>query len=184
MKPMTYIAAPGALMPVARFVARFEREFQTGKYYTLGPVTERSAESHNLYFACVHLTWLNLPHPIDERFAGHEGEQDFRKWCLIKRGWCHTKVVPFETQEDADRALAIVLSLPTFVVALAEEKVLTIKVARTQKLKRNDPDGMEKKDFEASKRDVIEECCFWLKMAEEELVAAAKSQMVKERKVA
>lgn len=184
MKSITYQATPGALMPVARFVGRFEREFEVGRYYTLAPVTERSAESHNLYFACVHLAWLNLPHPIAERFAGQEGQDDFRKWCLIKRGWCHTKIEVFETEEDAKKAHAVIVALPTFVVVIQEEKMLTVKVARTQKLKRNDPDGMDKKDFEASKRDVIEECCYWLNMTEGELVAAAKSQMVREKKVA
>lgn len=181
MKPITYRCTPMALMPLERFMERFEREFEVGKYYALEPVTERSRESHNLYFACVHLAWLNLPHPFADRFNGPDGDDDLRKWCLIKRGWCHRKIEVFETEEDAKKAHAMILALPTFVVVVQEGAMLTVYTARTQKLKRNDPDGMDKKDFEASKRDVIEECCFLVKLKEEELVAEAKRQMVREK---
>ena len=169
------------MMPLERFTERFEREFEVGKYYTLEPVKERSRESHNLYFACVNFAWLNLPHPLSDRFTGPDGDDDFRKWCLIKRGWCYRKIEVFETEDDAKKTHAVILALPTFVVVVQEGTMLTIMVARTQRLLKNDPEGMDKKDFEASKRDVIEECCFWLKMTEKELVAAAKSQMVREK---
>jgi hypothetical protein len=176
MRPITYLCTPNALMPVARFAERFEREFQVGKYYTLELVTERSRESHNLYFACVHVAWANLQSPLSERFAD---DDEFRKWCLIIRGFRHQHVTVFSAPSDAVAAATAIRRLRDFSVTVVDDNTLTVLTAKTQKLRRNDPDGMDKKDFEASKEAVIEEAAFRIGLSVEQLVAEAKKQMVR-----
>jgi hypothetical protein len=165
-------------MPVPRFAERYEREFQTGKYYTLELVTERSRESHNLYFACVHVALANLQAPLADRFAD---DDEFRKWCLIKRGFRHQRITVFSSNADAVLGASVAQNLRDFSVTVVEDNVLTVLTAKTQKFRRNDPEGMDKKDFEASKEAVIEECAVLIGLSVEQLVAEAKKQMVRER---
>jgi hypothetical protein len=177
---MTYLCTPGALMPVARYAERYECEFQVGKYYTLEPVTERSRESHNLYFACVHVAWANLQAPLADRFVDAD---EFRKWCLIVRGFRHQRITVFSSNADAILGAAVAQNLRDFSVTVVEDNMLTVLTAKTQKLSRNDPGGMDKKDFEASKEAVIEEASFRIGLSVEQLVAEAKKQMVREKRV-
>jgi hypothetical protein len=193
MTSITYHCAKEGMVPLARYAAEYARRYVLGKYYTLQEVTERSRESHNLYFKCVEVAWLNLPHGIAERFStdARLGPDQFRKWCLIMVGLHDQTVEPFDTEEDARRMATIlatqIAKQEGFVVVSIDEatrRVVTILVARTQKQKKNDPNGMDKKDFEASKTAVLEYACSWIRMGVEELVAEAKKQMVRQKRVA
>lgn len=179
MKPITYYCTDDGMVPLARFSVDYERQFQAGKYYALAPVIERSAGQHGLYFKCVTVAWDNLPHEFGENF---KTDEHYRQHCLIEAGFLHQRSTLYSTHEDAKAAAADVKSLPTYSECEVVGRRLTTRTAKTQKYKRNDPDGMDKKDFKASMDAVLLIAAGDIGLTVEQLVEEAKKQMVRLRR--
>lgn len=167
------------MVPVARDADKF-KQYKDGKYYDLEEARERSIQSHNLYFKAVGITWLNLPERDRDLYAT---DDHWREFCLIKAGFRKERVAVMPSPEAAQAcALGADWSATirkNFVVTYVEGNIVHILVARTQKMIKNDPDGMDKKDFEASKQAVLEICAaVWPGlMTVDQLLEEAKRQM-------
>ena len=127
------------------------------------------------------MTFENLPEQKQHRYGS---AQHWREHCLIKAGFRHEVVQPVESQQMAQQmalfvAILVMKRLKRFVVAYAAGATVVVLVARTQKMLKNDPDGMDKKDFEASKQAVLEICAAqWPGlMTVDQLLEEAKRQM-------
>jgi hypothetical protein len=157
--PVRYRWSGEAMVPLARF-ARRAASFVVGQVYDLEEVAERSKESHNHFFACVHTAWLNLPEMYADRFGDDpkEGPEKLRKWCLIKAGFSKEHLVVATTAEQAERIAALAGLLDPFAVVLVDGTLVRVMIAKTQKLRRSGRDGMDKREFEASKEAVLREC--------------------------
>ena len=179
---VTYRKTPECMIPIARDLQKYHREYEDDKHYTLEEIRERSLKSHNTYFAAVHLTWLNRPEIDRQLFPT---EDHWREFCLIKAGFCKERVwiVPADPQEFPQFFAQVVdwtSSLKkNFVVTTTEGNITHVLYAKTQKMLKNDPDGMDKKDFEASKNAVLEICATqWPGlMTVDQLLEEAKRQM-------
>jgi len=174
------------MVPVARDAAKFNKAFEAGKYYRLDEAKERTLESHNLYFAAVAYAWENLP----EQRATNEAvyrelfatDDHWRQFCLIKAGFRHEIVQVFDTAIDAQRSASIQARTAKargeeFVITTATDNVLTVYIARTQRMLRSGNGGMDKTDFEASKDAVLEISAHTIKIGVDQLVAEAKRRM-------
>jgi len=146
--------------PLARLRARCQKAFAIGQYADLEIVEERSPESHGHFMASVTRAWRNLPEPYAERFGDDEkkGTEALRKWCLIKAGFRNERTYVAQSPEAAQAMAMFIGPLDEFAVIVADGNLVTVLTAKTQKLRRNSDDGMDKKEFEASKEAVLRIC--------------------------
>lgn len=146
----------GATMtPLPRFLGRCADDFAVGGIYRLRRDKDRSDESHGHYFACIHQAFVNLPERYAERFAS---EEHLRKWCLIRAGYRNEHTVIAASAAEAREIAVLAGVLDEFAVVHAEDNIVTVWVAKSQKRKKLDGDGMDKEEFEASKEAVLREC--------------------------
>lgn len=132
---------------------------QIGKSYECEEITdaERSLESHDHYFACVKKGWENLPEWLADRFPGERtGPNKLRKWCLCKRGYRREFTGAMETGAQLAAIMQMALWIDEYAVVVSEGLVVTVYVAKSQKMRKNGGD-MSKREFEQSKADVLEE---------------------------
>ena len=122
--------------------------FVIGQVYTLEEVHSRSGKTHNHYFACLHDAWLNLPENMAEDFVN---EEHFRKWALIRCGFCDSRTYVAPNKADAVRVAALVKPLDSHAVVMVRDCVLTVLTARSQSVK-----AMGAKEFQASKTAVLD----------------------------
>jgi hypothetical protein len=141
--------------PMARLLRRCQQTFQPGQIADLEPTAERSPESHGHYFACLHQAFVNLPEAYADRFAS---EEHLRKWCLIKSGYRSERTFVAASPEAAHSMAAFIAPLDEYAVIVVHGNLISVLTAKTQKLRRNGDDGMDKKEFEASKDDVLRVC--------------------------
>src|SRR5581483_593963 len=94
--PFKWDADAAVMVPLRRNIAL--RHFVDEQVYTLEDVQDRSANSHNHYFASLHEAWVNLPEAIAERFLNEEA---FRKYCLIKCGYYTERQIVCSTKAEA-----------------------------------------------------------------------------------
>lgn len=167
------------MVPDERDLERFRAQFEPGKIYWLIEQHERSNESHGLYFAALKLGFENLP---DDKRGMCPTVDDWRSFALIATDFYNTIVQVFDSPADAiaGSIMAAMLARRTedFVITEVEGSILTVYVAKSQKTLRTDPiNGMDKKDFEASKQAVLEYTCTFIGMDVDTLMAEAKARM-------
>jgi hypothetical protein len=138
----------GVMKPLPRFTIRCDREFVVGERYSLIQHEERSGATHRHFFACINDAFTNLPEDLAGRFKTAE---HLRKWALIKCGYCEERTLVFSTPLDARRAAAFVTSMDDYVVVLIKGSIVSVYSAASQS-----PRAMNKDEFQASKRDVLE----------------------------
>ena len=155
----TYQWEGGVLRPLTVFVEQAAKQFAEGACYQLALVDERSQAAHNHYFGLIKEAFDTLPEHWGDRFAN---EDHLRQWCLIKRGFRKESIVVATSLKQAGSIAALASTLNNYAVVQVRENIVTVYVARTQKLLRNHPDGMDKHDFQASKQAVLEECAHML----------------------
>ncbi len=145
--------------PLADFVQQCTA-FAVGQIAAFKEDKERAEESHRHYFACVREAWRQRPEYLVDRFGTDEkqGADKLRKWCLIKAGFCDRRIFVAASTEQALAYVANAGWIDDSVVSFIEGNVVTTLRARTQKMKKSGEDGMDKKDFEASKEAVLREC--------------------------
>ena len=143
-----------AMKPLPRF-AKACANFVGGHVYRLKEDKERSDESHGFYFACLHTAFETLPEKYADRFAS---EEHLRKWCLVKCGYRKEHTIVASSESAAQKIAALASVLDEFAVVHVESEIVTVWVAKTQKMKRTSDDGMDKEEFEASKEAVLREC--------------------------
>lgn len=169
----------GVMVPDERDLDRFRAQFEPNKIYWLVEQHERSNESHNLYFAALALGFENLP---EDKKGICPTVDDWRSFALIATDFYNTIVQVFDSKADAIAGSVMVALLAKrtddFVITEVAGNILTVYIAKSQKLLRTDPiNGMDKKDFEASKQAVLEYTCTFIGMDVDTLMAEAKARM-------
>lgn len=138
----------GVLVPTKRFEQVATRHFEAGKHYLMDEVQERSAASHNHFFASMHEAWANLPEEHAERFQTAE---HLRKFCLIKAGYADQRQIVCASKAEAQRFAAFIRPMDDYAIVVATEAVVTVYTAKSQSMK-----AMGKKDFQTSKDRCLE----------------------------
>lgn len=146
--PLPYEWTGEAMVPLPRVATMADKEFVIGEMYRLAPYEERSANSHNHYFAALNEAWQNLPEDIAERFPTAE---HLRKWCLIKAGYRDERTIVASSKAEAQRIAAFVKPMDEFAVVAVKEATVIVATAKSQSHR-----AMGKKDFGESKQAVLE----------------------------
>lgn len=136
----------GVLVPQGRTAMFCDDEFGEGEIITFERHEERSARSHNHYFACIAEAWNNLP-DADERFPTPEA---LRKWALIRSGWCIENTHVASSPEQAN-LIAAFMGNSEGVIIVVRDNVVKRYTAKSQSVK-----AMNKQQFQQSKVDVLD----------------------------
>lgn len=163
---LSYRWEGGVMRPLPRHAHAAAQQFDEGNVYDLEPSSERSKVTHDHYFACIATAFENLPELYKDRFADPE---DLRKWCLIKRNYRNEKIIVASSKRQASEIASLSSWLDEFAVVHVRGKIVAVYTAKTQRMKRNSPNGMDKQEFQASKQAVLEECAFMIGVTVEEL---------------
>ena len=140
--------------PLGRSRRDCDKDFVVGQVYRLEHIEERSEASHRHYFATVHEAWANLPEEIADQFPTSEM---FRKFCLIKTGYCTQQQHVATTRAEAQRMRAFAGRLTggtdDYAIITIDGTVVTVWRAESQSYK-----AMGKKRFTESKQAVLDYC--------------------------
>ncbi len=147
--PMRY-EGDGEFRAASRHAGLCDRLFVVGETYPLAVHEDRSWNSHRHYFAAIKDAWENLPEDQAERFPSPE---HLRKYCLVRAGYSNSQTVVCESAAEARRFISLAKSLDEFCVVTIREKVATVFTAKSQSVK-----AMGAREFQDSKRKVLDEC--------------------------
>lgn len=159
-----------AMVPAPRYANAAAKQFAEGEEYTLDQIEERSMASHKQYFAALNSGYKNLPDNVGFRKKNDgsfeldlEGNRiptwpsvkHYRKWLLIETGWYIQKEI---AEANATYAKRLAIWIRNDIGEEAEywrigrnDNVVVIRIAKSQaKMAMKN-----KKEFEASKRDVL-----------------------------
>lgn len=144
---LEYLGEGKFAAPNAHWRALADRHYEKGSRTPMVAHQYRSRASHSHYFAALNDAWANLP---DDQKMLFPSAEHFRKYLLIKTGWCdiHTFVMA-----DADQARRLQRELRShneFALVLAKDAVVTQCVAKSQSER-----AMGKQEFQKSKDDVL-----------------------------
>lgn len=139
--------ADEVMKPIARFASLCRDKFVVGRIYTL-EIKERSEESHDHYFACLHKAWLHLPESIEKEFGNEIG---FRKKMLIWANYFDETLFLCSSNEEAHGVAAVCMGLDQYAEITVEGSLLRIRKAKSQKKKL-----MGNREFQASKQAVFD----------------------------
>jgi hypothetical protein len=158
-------------VPLKRYVARAQARFDEGEVNALLPAYERSKESHDHFFVLGDLAYENLPEIYEGRWANAE---HLRKWCLIKAGFRKEFTWVANSPEHAFSAIPFIQQLDEYAVVMADENIVTVYTAKTQKMRKSGQDGMGKEEFQASKDAVMRE---WSKLLGVDVATLQKQEV-------
>jgi hypothetical protein len=143
--PMRMLWDGEAFIPKVPALA--DRHYVVGETYSLVPHEDRSAASHNHYFASVTEAHNNLPEHLAERFPTPE---HLRKFALIKAGYRDERSIVCASKAEALRVKAFVEPIDDYALVIADGALVTVFTAKSQKLR-----AMGKKAFAESKDAVL-----------------------------
>lgn len=163
--------------PLPRFVVLC-RDFVVGAVAELEEVIERSSKTHRHYFACIKQAWVNLPEEYKDLFPDVEphGPEHLRKWCLIKAGYRKESTIIMPSVSEAVRVSTFAAQIiDDYAISIVADNIVKVYTARTQAMrKNNEEDGMDKREFQASKQAVLEICAHMIAVDVDTLSRMAK----------
>lgn len=142
----TYDAERSVMVPRRPNLA--DKTYVDGEEYRLSVIEKRSEASHRAYFAELHSAWLNLPDDRAEQFIN---ENHFRKWLLIKTGYCDERQIVCSTKAEAERIGAFVRSMSPYTLVTVKDRIVTAYEAKSQSYR-----SMSRAEFNKSKQAVLE----------------------------
>jgi hypothetical protein len=149
MKPIICFWDGTVMVPLLRFAKLAAQQFTIGKQYRVAVQNDRSVASHNHYFAAIETQWRKLLWgPLGSKFQTSE---QLRHYALIQCGWYHQRWATFSTQKDADKAAMLISQHLKKELVLVEDARVSVLTAQSQSRAE-----MGDKDFQASKKDVLE----------------------------
>ena len=146
--PMLWEWDGEALHPQAHFVKTCNRRLVIGQTYSMVEELARSAQSHNHFFAAITEIWHSLPDHMADQFPTAE---HFRKFCLIKCGFCEHRQHVCANVVDAARLEAFVKPMDSYAVISRSKSVVNVWTAQSQALR-----SMSGKEFQECKTKVLD----------------------------
>lgn len=126
---------------------RADANYVIGERYLVEAQEQRSAASHNHFFACVQAAWHSLPPCIVERFRSPD---HLRRYALIKSGYCDQREFACRSVAEANRLAAFIEPMDSYAVVSVSNAVVTVFTAKSQSLR-----AMGNKEFQKSKDAVL-----------------------------
>lgn len=149
ISPVTFSWDGEVMRPVTSGAARrADRVFVVGETYPLVVHEDRSAASHNHYFAAIAEGWRNLPEALAAKIPSAE---HLRKRALIDAGFCDEEIVDCGNQDIAKTVGATIRKHDDFAVIFIRDQFVIIRTAKSQSAR-----SMNKADFQRSKEAVLE----------------------------
>lgn len=147
--PVKFIWEGDAMKPAAPYYQKLaDKYFCIGEAYMMAEHQERSAKSHNHFFASIADAWGNLP---DNLLAEYPSVEHLRKKALIRRGYCDERSIVCASKSEAIRIAAFVRPMDEYGIVIASEAVVKVLTAQSQSRK-----AMGAKVFQESKTAVLE----------------------------
>lgn len=152
--------------PLANFLRIAREHYGEGEVVPMVRHEERSARTHNHYFACVGEAWKNLPEALAARYptADH-----LRKFALVQTGHYEATVYPCQFKTEARRLQAALAANDDYAVIVVDGKTVTRLTAASQSLA-----AMGKEKFQKSKTDVLEYLAALIGVDPQKLSSAAQ----------
>lgn len=138
-----------------------DRQYVVGEVYLLAVTEERSWASHGHYFAALNEAWKNLPEELADQYPTVE---HMRKRALIKVGYRDERSIVCASKAEAHRVAAFIRPLDGYAFVIVCENVVIHLTAKSQSSR-----AMGKKDFEESKRAVLDIVARMVKVTTEQL---------------
>ena len=148
IRPIVFVWNGTEMVPMPRMQKQCDMQYVVGEEYVLTVLEARSRESHNHYFAVLHLAWLNLPEDIAPNYPKPE---HLRAKALVETGWCVERHFPCETRDHALRLASYVRSNNAYAVIAVRGNVVHIFEPMSQSAQ-----AMGREAFQKSKDDVFE----------------------------
>ena len=152
----------------ARWQAAADRQLVVGETYMIREHAERSQESHNHYFACIHHAWLNLP----EAHAGLPysiSAEHLRKFALIRTNYADTQSYACSSKAEADRWAANIRPMDEFSIVSVKGCMVVRQTAQSQSRR-----AMGNAVFQESKEAVLGFLAEMIGVSVEQLAATSK----------
>lgn len=127
---------------------RADRDFVVGEVYPMLLHQERSAASHNHYFATLANGWANLP---DDKMDEYPTPEHLRKKLLVWCGYADERSIVCSSKAEAQRVAAFVKPSDPYAVVTVREAVVRVFTAQSQSVK-----AMGAKAFQESKQAVLD----------------------------
>lgn len=147
--PLPFIWNGEAMEIDPRFRKQADKDFVIGERYRMTVQEERSAASHNHYFAILDTLWDTLPEHETERFPTVE---HLRKYALIRAGYRDERSIVCASKAEAQRMAAFIKPIDEYAIVATSEAVVRVWTAQSQSKK-----AMGAKRFQESKDAVIGE---------------------------
>ena len=147
MRPLKFRWDGHAMIPLAPALAA--SQYTAEEVYHLEVLEERSANSHNHYFAAINEGWQNLPETLALQFPTPE---HLRKFLLIRTGYRDERTIAAASKAEAQRIAAFIRPMDEFAIVTVHEATVSVFTAKSQSAR-----AQGKKEFHASKDAVLDE---------------------------
>ena len=137
-----------AFKPLGRYASDADKSLVVGERYKIAEAADRSANSHNHFFASLAESWRNLPEHLAERF---DTPEKLRKFALIRSGYADQRQIFCASKAEAQRVAAFIRPMDEYAVVTVSEAVVTVYTAQSQSMR-----AMGKKEFQDSKTKVLD----------------------------
>jgi len=138
----------GEFRTPSRYWAReADKQFVVGEHYRLAEHNDRSAASHNHYFAAISEAWENLPDHLLEEYPSPD---HLRKKMLVRAGYADERSFVCTSKAEAQRLAAFLKPVNSYAVIIVKEAVVREYTAQSQSHK-----AMGKQVFQESKDKVL-----------------------------
>ena len=139
----------GEFKPASAYWAkRADEQFVIGEVYRMVEHHDRSAATHNHFFACVADAWRNLP---DHLMLEYQTSEMLRKKLLIKCGYADERSIVCASKAEAQRVAAFIRPMDEYAIVIVREAVVRVYTAQSQSYR-----AMGKKAFGESKSAVLD----------------------------
>src|SRR5690606_39934532 len=123
----------GEFKPASTYWAiRADKEFVIGEVYRMVEHHDRSAATHNHFFAAINDAWRNLPDHMIEEYPTAE---HLRKKLLVKAGYAHERSIVSASKAEAQRVAAFIKPMDEYAIVTVREAVVRVYTAQSQSMK-------------------------------------------------
>ena len=144
-----------------------QKEFGQGEIVMLERHEERTLNSHRAFFAFVNEAWKNLPEGLEQEYPT---PAHLRKKLLIRLGWFDERSIVCDTERDAAVIGAYLAPIHETGIIVISGNVIKIYTAKSQSYA-----AMSKRNFEESKRAVVDALANLIQTSVREIETSARN---------